>query len=312
MKRATAAVVVGCAVVGLLLAAGPAGAQTQTDVDGYIARLNAGLQALQEPGVEPAAAIADARDAVGLPVIVALPDGSAVIVTDGSLIGSAADGSDAAALEATRARLELASVNAQRSLEADPPDRATVDAALGAAYGGLTLDSPSWFERVLLRVTQALGWFLDHTLGALLRSGAGGIVGWLIVLGLVVAAIVVAQKVRVGVVPEARAPGGHGDVVLVDWQRFADDALAAGDLNAAVPALYHVLVGTLATRGVVRDAPSLTAGECRGAVREARPTLAPSIDRATAAFERVTYGKRDAGPDDVEALREAQRAVRGR
>lgn len=312
MKRASIAAVVTCAAVCLVSGARSAVAQTQTDVNGYIARLDMAIQALQEPAIDPAAAIADARAAIDLPIVVTRPDGSSVLVTDESLFGSEGDGSDAETVEAMRSRLLVAYAGAERSRLAEPPDRAQVDVALAAAYGGLTLDQPSWVQRALARVGQALGWFLDHTLGALLRSGAGGFVGWLLVLGLAVGAILLARRVRVGVVPDARAPRGSGDVEMVDWQRFADDAIAAGDLNAAVPALYHVLVGTLAYRGVVRDAPSLTAGECRGAVRESRPGLAPSIDRATAAFERVAYGKRDAAPGDVEALREAQRAVRGR
>ena len=98
-------------------------------------------------------------------------------------------------------------------------------------------------------------------------------------------------------------------MLLVDWRRTADEALAAGDLGAAVPALYHALLGTLDARGVVRDAPALTAGECRGTVHRARPALSPAIDDATAAFERVVYGKLPATPADIEALQGAERTA---
>src|SRR5262249_34720064 len=158
-------------------------------------------------------------------------------------------------------------------------------------------------------VSQAIGWFLEHTIGALSHSSAGSVVGWILILALGAVAFWLAQRVRVNVVADARV-GSGGEVEVVDWQRYADEALAKGDLNGAVLALYHALVGTLAYRGVVREAPSLTAGECRGAVRTARPTIAPAVDRATAAFERVAYGKQDAGPADVDALKTAQQEVR--
>jgi hypothetical protein len=310
VKR-SAAVVIVVIVIAVMSGLGSASGQTQTDIDGYISRLNQATLALR-PGIDPRDAIANARSAMGLPLVVTLPDGSSILVTDRALFGTVAETSDTAAVTAMRERVFDASSEALRVRGATPPDRARVDAAIAAAYGGLTLDPPSWGQRVLDRIGQAIGWFLDHTFGALARSGAGGLVGWLLVIAMAVGAVLLARRVRVGVVADARVPRGADGTVLVDWQRFADDALASGDLNAAVPALYHVLVGTLAYHGVVRDAPSLTAGECRGAVRVARPSLAPSIDRATAAFERVAYGKRDAHLDDVEALRTAQREVRSR
>jgi hypothetical protein len=287
----------------------PAAAQTQTDLEGYLARLHAAIAALQAPGAEPADAIADARSALGLPLVVAQADGSTALVTDDALIGSVADSGDLVAVSALTERLQAAADDAGRAGEAEAPDRAQVDAAIAAAYGG-EVAGPSLWERAMRRIGQALGWFLEHTLGALARSSFGGVVGWLLVLAIAVAAVVLIQRVAPGIVPDARMADRTGGVAIVDWRQVADEALSRGDLNGAVHALYHVLVGTLAYRGVVREAPSLTAGECRGAVRVERPELAPSIDRATRAFERVAYGKQPAGRDDVEALRAADQAVR--
>ena len=48
----------------------------------------------------------------------------------------------------------------------------------------------------------------------------------------------------------------------------------------------------------------------RWAVRRERPGLAVPIERATAAFERVAYGKQDAAPGDVDALRAAEQEAK--
>jgi hypothetical protein len=308
VKRSISASVLVLIVIGVG-ASRPALGQTQTDLAGYVGRLNAAIAALREPGAEPAQAIADARAALGLPLVVEQADGSTMLVTDDALIGSGADGEDADAVRALIDRLETAVEEASRASERQAPDRAQVDEAIAAAYGGEPA-GPSWWERVLGRIGQAIGWLLEHTLGALARSPAGSVVGWLVVLAIGVAVVVLLQRVAPGIVPDARTGDGGGDLAIVDWRRVADEALARDDMNGAVHALYHVLVGTLAYRGVVREAPSLTAGECRGAVRAERPQLANPIDRATAAFERVAYGNQDADPDDVDALRAAEQAVR--
>jgi hypothetical protein len=308
VRRSIAASVLALVLIGVGTPR-PALGQTQTDLAGYLARLNAAIAVLREPGADPAQAISDARTALGLPLLVEQAHGSTVLVTEDALIGSSADGEDAAAVTALIDRLEAAVEEASRAGEQQAPDRAQVDEALAAAYGGEPA-GPSWWQRVVGRIGQALGWLLEHTLGALARSPAGSVVGWLVVLAFGVAAVVLLRRVAPGVVPDARTADGAGDVAFVDWRQVADEALARGDLNGAVHALYHVLVATLAYRGVVREAPSLTAGECRGAVRAERPELAQPIDRATAAFERVAYGNEDAGTDDVDALRVAEQAVR--
>jgi hypothetical protein len=309
VKRRTVAVALLASVLGVCLLGAPAGAQTATDVDGYLARLDAAQAALRTPGIAPPEALADARTALALPLVVTLPDGSAVFVTDDSLLGAADDGNDAAAVAAVEARLEAAAGGASPVRTQAPPDPARIAAAVSAAYGG-EVEAPSWTQRVLSRITQALGWVLEHTLGALVGTGVGTVIAWLFAIAAVVAIVFLLQRSRFGMVPEARSGASADEVSIVDWRRAADEALARGDDNLAVLALYHVLVHTLASRGVVREAPSLTAGECRGAVRREQPGLAPTIDRATAAFERVAYGKQDALHDDVDALQAAEKAAK--
>jgi hypothetical protein len=118
----------------------------------------------------------------------------------------------------------------------------------------------------------------------------------------------VLRRLGVGFVPEpvsarpvAAAP--------VDWRVTAERALAQGDVALAVVATYHVLLATLASRGVVPGNPALTAGECRAAVARAMPTAYGRVAPATEAFERVAYGGRAPSAGDVEALRAAARAV---
>lgn len=306
-RRAVAVALLACVLV--LVGAPFGNAQTAIDADEYLTRLDGALTALRAADVEPAQAIANARIALGLPVAVSLPDGSSVTVTEDSLLGSAADGEDAAAVADMTTRLDAARAGASQARTAPPPDRARIDAAVAAAYGG-ELQGPSLVQRALSRITQGLGWLLEHTLGALLRTPAGTAIAWVLLIAIAAAAIVIASRTRAAVVGEARVGAVGAGASVIDWRREADDALARGDLNVAVLSLYHVLVGTLATRGIVREAPSLTAGECRLAVRAERPALAQPVDRATTVFERVAYGKQDARPDDVAVLREAEQVAK--
>lgn len=306
MKRAAIAAPL---LLTLICARGPvAYAQTPVTLDGYVDRLRAALESLRAADEDPGTSTARALASLGLPVTVRLPDGSSVLVTVETLLGTAAEGADSASAVTTRLRLAL---DAARDASTTPsPDRARIDEALSEAYGGTQPGSGSWVERVLSGLRQAIGWLLGHALEAIGRSGAGAALAWAVVLGLIVGALVLTQRVRHGVVADARWVSGSAEAALVDWRRIADEALAAGDLTTAVAGFYHVLLGTLEARGVVSDAPGLTAGECRGAVRRARPSLSPTVDRATNAFERVVYGKRPAVPEDVETLRAAERAVR--
>ena len=96
----------------------------------------------------------------------------------------------------------------------------------------------------------------------------------------------------------------------VDWAARADEALRAGDLHEAVRASYLALLAVLAGRGIVANAPALTAGEARFAVRRARPGLFPAIARATESYERVIYGGETPDRADVDHLREATAEAR--
>lgn len=192
---------------------------------------------------------------------------------------------------------------------APPPDPARVARALRDAYAGGAVRSQTLFGRLITAITQAVGWVLEHTLGALVRSGIGGLVALLAIGALLALAFVLLRRARTGLVPDFTAAGA-ARAAAIDWRAEAERATAAGDLQAAVRARYHVLLEVLATYGVVDGAPGLTAGECRDAVRRARPALYPQIATATQTFERVAYGEDPAAPEDVELLHDAERNVR--
>ena len=311
MKRASTVAVLLVALICVAMAGGLR-AQTTISLNEYTARLETSIQMLRTapPGGDADAAIDAALHPVGLPLSVELPDGTSPVVTEGSLLGGVR--SESGPTELTRAAERLqASVDAARGVgSASSPDPASIHAALTEAYAGLRSTSPPLIDRILSDIQQAIGWFFDHTLNALVRSGTGGLLTWVVLLGVGVAILMFARRVRSGVVTEARLDATTGEERDVDWRRAADKAIAAGEWAAAVRALYHVLLATLAARGVVHDAPSLTAGECRRAVLRARPALAAPVDRATDTFERVAYGNHPADADDVEILRTAERAVR--
>jgi hypothetical protein len=77
-----------------------------------------------------------------------------------------------------------------------------------------------------------------------------------------------------------------------------------------VRAFYVALLVALAARGVVADAPALTAGEARVAVRRVRPELFPTIAQATDTYERVVYGGDTPDAGDIQHLRDATTRVR--
>jgi hypothetical protein len=140
--------------------------------------------------------------------------------------------------------------------------------------------------------------------------GPETLIAWLVVLALLLPLIPLAR--RLGVVQHRTAPAlGGRSQASPDWYRLAEEALARGDLRAAVRALYGALLASLSARGVLPGLESLTAGECRRAVATARPALYPAVLTATTAFERVIYGRVDPRPEDIQALREADRAARG-
>jgi hypothetical protein len=304
------------AVPALLLAAllGPAGvarAQQTISLTEYRARLDA-ARALAQPGVAaPSPARMDrVRDTLGFPVVVLLPLGTTAVDSDPLLAGL--KGTTGGDFRRAVTRIDALRGAARDVATTGAVDPARLHAAVSSAYANLDVPGPGIRERLGAWVAGAVDWLLSHLFSF---EGTATIVTWIVVLlllaGLAFAAgrTGLARELRVGLVSERtarrdeRTPGR-------DWLVEADRALAAGDLEQAVRALYRALLAALQARGVIEDAPSVTAGETRLAVAASRPALVPLVGRATTVFERVAYGGADASPEDVEAVRRAEREVR--
>ncbi len=194
------------------------------------------------------------------------------------------------------------------AVSAQPVDSARVAAALDEAYRGVVPPRPDLLSEILRVIGEVIEAILQR-FGDVLAN-AGNALAWIVLIA--IAAIAVLLLFRARLVPDRVSPAARSlrASESVDWAARAEEALRAGDLHEAVRALYLALLVVLAGRGIVAEAPALTAGEARFAVQRRRPALFPAIARATESYERVVYG--GAAPDerDVEHLRDAAAQAR--
>lgn len=240
------------------------------------------------------------RGVLGLPVVVRLDGGGTTVRPDPVL--EALTGEDADDFRRAADRLEALGASLDRAIAADAIDREGVETALASAYRGSLQVNPGFIERIRRAVGELIGNLLSRLFSF---RGAGTFVAWAVLVALLVLAFWLVRRLRL--VPEtimdekgtgARAP-------RIDWIARAEDAFRAGDLHGAIHAFYRGLVSALSGRGLLIDAPALTAGECRTTVRALRPDLFEAVADATGAFEQVAYGGAVPGPEDVETLRKA-------
>jgi hypothetical protein len=160
-------------------------------------------------------------------------------------------------------------------------------------------------------------WMLEligRLLAALGGSGAGGIVG-LILLALVLAGVgVLAARFSWGLTPRpevaAAVPGGRRRSAA-EWRAEAEAHERAGAWREAVRSRYRALVADLAARGLVEEVPGRTAGEYRRQVGRALPEAATDFAGATELFEVAWYGRSSTGAGDAAHLRDlADRVLR--
>jgi Domain of unknown function (DUF4129) len=161
----------------------------------------------------------------------------------------------------------------------------------------------SLMERVIDWVLEMIG----RLLAALGGSGAGGIVG-LVLLGLILLGVgVLAARFSRGLTPSpevaAAVPGGRLRSA-VEWRAEAEAHERAGAWREAVRSRYRALVADLALRGVVEEVPGRTAGEYRREVDQALPDAAGDFAGATELFEVAWYGRADTGAQQAAYLRD--------
>lgn len=296
------------ALVGTLALAGIGAAQTQISSAEYLDRLARAQELAEAGGDAPSGKrMDDVRAALGLPVVVVIGDEAIEVPPDPMLEGLS--GSDAAEFEAATDRLSALERALTDTLSREPASPDLVAQALSDAYRGVVPPQPDLLQeglRIIGEVFEAVIQRFGNVV-----ANAGNALAWIVLI--IIGAIVASYLFRARLVPDqvssaGRAPrGGPGQV---DWAARAEDALRAGDLHDAVRALYLALLATLAGRGIVADAPALTAGDARFAVQRRRPTLFPAIARATDSYERVIYGGAVPDERDVEHLREATAQAR--
>ncbi|HEU5002647.1 MAG TPA: DUF4129 domain-containing protein [Actinomycetota bacterium] len=297
-----------CAL-GALLGAPAAAAPPVISLATWTLRLDSARQQADAAAAHPSRGAMDAvRDTLGLPLQVA---------TGGHRVGVAGDPelknlSGRTAQDFRDASDQLAAMEdaARQAATAQQPNPKVLSRELALAYRGIAT-RPSFWARVRHDVWVVLLTIFER-IGSLVS--AIPLPSWLLALiAVLVAGLVVVILIRRArmVVPERAVPlPGTRRSKQPDWDRMADEALARGDLEAAVRARYRALLAALAARGVVPAAQSLTAGECRRAVSSGMPDLFPAVARATQVFESAIYGHTPVERSEVEALREATQQVR--
>jgi hypothetical protein len=286
---------------------GTAAAQSRVSVEEFADRLDRAIELADEGAAEPSVVrMEEVRRALGLPAEVILDEGAVLIPPDPLLEGLS--GEAAADFRRASAHLEATREALQEALARDAPVPGEVDEALERAFRGVVQIQPTLLDRIRRAVSELISWFL-HRLGNFV--GRSSVAAWVVLAMLLVAVLFLLRRARL--VPERVVPAGGPERAAdsnVDWRRRAQEALHGGDLREAIRALYLALITTLAGRGLLADAPALTAGECRAAVRQTRPTLYPLVARATESYERVLYGGAAPREGDVRTLLEAEAGAR--
>jgi hypothetical protein len=153
-------------------------------------------------------------------------------------------------------------------------------------------------------------WLLEligRLLAVLGGSGAGGVVG-LVLLALVLVGVgVLAARFSRGLTPSpevaAAVPAGRRRSAA-EWRAEAEAQERAGAWREAVRSRYRALVADLASRGLVEEVPGRTAGEYRREVGRTLPEAATDFAGATELFEVAWYGRARTGAGDAAHLRD--------
>ena len=160
----------------------------------------------------------------------------------------------------------------------------------------------SLVERVYDWVLEAIG----RLLAVLGGSGAGGIVG-LVLLALVLVGVgVLVARFSRGLTPSpevAAAVPGVRRRSAAERRTEAEDQERAAAWRDAVRCRYRALVADLASRGLVEEVPGRTAGEYRREVGRALPDAAGDFAGATELFEVAWYGRSPTGAQEATHLR---------
>jgi hypothetical protein len=293
-----------------LLLASPVDAQLGPVVspEELLDRVRSAVGLAEEGVADPSPArMRELEETLGLPTVVRIGGVDVAVPPDPVVVSLS--GARSEDFRRAADRLGALRDSLERATSAAPVDEDDVESALTDAYRGVLQVDPGLVERI----RRAIGELIQGLLARLFSfRGAGTIVAWAVLVGLGILAVWLIRRLRL--VPETsmEVEGGRTGAPRVDWIARAEDAVRAGDLHLAVHAFYRGLLGALSGRGLLIDAPGLTAGECRSTVRAVRPELFDAVADATGAFEQIAYGGAVPEPDDVDTLRRAVALARSR
>lgn len=249
------------------------------------------------------------HEVIGYPLLVTTNEQAISIEFDTVL--SQLEGADSGDFLIAAQRLDVLLAQATELQSQDPVPRTFIADSLSSAYQGIR-DQPTSFQRLRRWVAGIVG-TIANAIAEFLSGGAilGQMVRWLALAGVFAAVIFFALKVtrRIRLVSETSAGIDSAIQRQVDWRSEGEKALAQGDLREAVRSLFRAIIQSLASRGVIDDDPSVTAGECRRAVRDF-PLLSSAVERAAGIFELVTYGEAEPTSEQVEIMQHSELSVR--
>ncbi|HEX9889470.1 MAG TPA: DUF4129 domain-containing protein [Nitriliruptorales bacterium] len=190
-----------------------------------------------------------------------------------------------------------------------PLDRPAIQDALASAYDDIDA-RPSARERIL----RFIGDLLLRAFGAAFGrdDGLGLLLAVAALALLTVAAWWLYRRLGLVAAPTAAGAAGTAPDRRIDWNHRAQEARARGDLETAVRAGWRYLLQVLDDRGVLREAPSLTATETAEATQRADPGLGPAVAAAADAFEHVVFADEPATAGHDDRVRQAAQQVERR
>ncbi|MEP9393281.1 DUF4129 domain-containing protein [Gordonia sp. VNK1] len=158
-------------------------------------------------------------------------------------------------------------------------------------------------------------WFSDRV-GDLLWSDAsvatiiGGVLGLLVLALIVYALLFVRRTPRSGSDAEVGPVLGGDPLSAKEFRRRAEEMLAAGDHDGCVREAMRALTRRSAERGVLRDAPSLTAHEVAVRLRTPFPDHGRELTYAANLFDAVVYGYRHATAEQARLVLDLDESLR--
>jgi hypothetical protein len=173
-------------------------------------------------------------------------------------------------------------------------------------------DEPSFFDRVMRKISDWLSRLFEHAPGD--RTGSGW--GWTALVVLVVLLVLVAAAVwwRVGTVrrnaAERESLLGDAHTTAEDHRTTAERHAAAGEWPEAIRERLRAIARDLEERVIVEPRPGRTADELAAEAGAALPDHAEELAAGVRIFDDVWYGGRQGDADGYRRLTELDQRLR--